>query len=179
MEVARESDGTVTAGEYILPIPKVLLLPYFEDTTELYQEHGFTILIAMLGRVLMRPMQGQNVGVFSKEQFWDAVSERILRLVRIWELYQQASQADSEERSKEIANMAYQAFVKFIFELLGTPKANKNIDRTLFESFCHGVCLEINRFYQSQEERAKKSRSWHDRERAERFAKETHYEYFR
>ncbi len=62
--------------------------------------------------------------------------------------------------------------------MLGTPEANKNIDQALFENFCHGVCSEINHFYQSQEDRAKKTRPWHDQERAKRFADKTHHQYF-
>ncbi len=82
LELAREKDGTVSAGTNLPSIPKVLLLPYVKDTTELFQEHGFTILIAMIGRLLMRPMQGQVEGVFSPEQFWDAVSPRVPRLAK-------------------------------------------------------------------------------------------------
>ncbi len=92
-------------------------------------------------------MQGQVESVFSPEQFWDAVFPRVPRLTKIWDLYQNASQAESEEKAKGIARTAYQGFIDFIFELLKTPEANKNIDRVAFENYCHGTCTEIDRFY--------------------------------
>ncbi len=177
LEIAREQDGSVVAGQYFPTIPKVLLLPYCEATTELYREHGYTILIAMLGRILTRPMLGQTVGVFSKEQFWDLVSFRIARIVKIWDVYQQASRAEDQEKSKEMAVTAYQAFIKFILELLDSPGAKKNFDQSQFEDYCHQVCEEINRFYQSQEERVKRSRPWNDRDRMRKYADEMCHEY--
>ncbi len=177
LEVARENDGTVVAGQFFPTIPKVLLLPYCEATTELYREHGYTHLIAMLGRILTRPMLGQTAGVFSKEQFWDLLTSRIPRVAKIWDVYQQASRPENKESSKDMACTAYQSFIRFILELLDSPGANKNVDRKQFESYCHSVCEEINNFYQGQENKAKRSRPRIDEERIQKYAGETRHEY--
>ncbi len=49
----------------------------------------------------------------------------------------------------------------------------------MFEGYCHATCAEIDRYYKGLAEKARRERPWHDRQQAERFAIETHHDYFR
>ncbi len=139
-------------------IPNILQLPFTDPVTDLYQEHGSTALIAMMGRILLQPITGFSEVMFLPEYFWETVEPWILALSRAWETYEEATRAETAVEKNRLGIKAYEEFMAFVYEFSKSVYVNEKISLTDLELFCNICCGDLDAFYKEQAAKAREER---------------------
>ncbi len=162
---------------YVPDIPRTMWLPHeSKRAPNCFREHGFTVLVAMIGKILLTPVQGRTESIIPIERFWNVIEPSMSLLTRVWEKYEAISREDDPMRKSKQEEASYNSLTEYLFGILKSKYA-KEVDDTEFLAHTKQCCEEVQGFYAEKEKRVKETRPNLDIQRAKKYNNESNHHY--
>ncbi len=162
---------------YIPEIPRTMRLSHqSRRSTNCHREHGFTILNAMIGKILLTSMLGETESIIPIKHFWNIIEPYMKLLTEVWEKYEAISRTDDPVKKSELEESSFNSLTEFLFRILKSSYAKK-VDVNEFLKHTTKCCEEVQEFYADIEKRAGEARPNVEAQRAKTFGKESNHNY--